>query len=390
MQTVNKRGAVWRLSAVTLALWFALYSYPTYLTPFADSLGASSTMAGLVAGSYGLAMMLCRIPIGIWADRIGRRKPFVIAGAALVTAAALGMAVATRPWTVLLFRTLSGVGVSTWVCYTVLYNSYYPPEKSGIAISNANLLSTAGRFAAGLGGAAAAALCGMRGAFWIAAAVGAVGLLFSFGVKEERLTREPMRLRQLLQVLRQPGLLFAGLISASGQLLCYGTGLSFLSNIAARVGATDFQIGLLGTVNAVGSFLGLLLLPRVFRRFLSEKLVLIVSTLFSMLGCVLYPEARNVCIIYALQLLTGITTGGTMSMLMEMAVRGVPEEMRATAMGAYQALYAAGILLGPVATGVLIDLLGYAGAFRGVCVFGVISIASVLIFYDRVQKYKKR
>ena len=199
-----------------------------------------------------------------------------------------------------------------------------------------------------------------------------------------------MRFRQLLQVLRRPWLLFVGLVSASGQLLSYGTGLSFVSNIAISVGASNFQVGLLGTVNAMGSLLGLFLLPRVFRKFFSEKMVLILSTLFSMLGCFLYPEVSNVALIYLLQVFTGVTTGGTIAMLMSMAVRGVPEEMRATAMGAYQALYAVGILLGPVATGVLIDLLGYAGAFRGVCVFGVISIAAVLIFYDRVQKYKKR
>ena len=386
-KTTEQRGAVWTLSIVTLALWFALYSYTSYLTPFLDLLGASGTMAGLVAGSYGFAMMLCRVPIGIWADRIGRRKPFVIAGSALVAASALGMMVSTRPWAVLLFRTLSGVGVSTWVCYTVLYNSYYPPEKSGIAISNANVLSTIGRLSAGLGGAAAAMFFGMRGAFGIAAVIGAIGLLFSFFVKEERLIREPLRMRQLLKVLGQPWLLFVGLVSASGQLISFGTGLSFVSNIAVSVGASDFQVGLLGAVSALGSFLGLLLLPRVFRRFFSEKMVLILSTLFSMLSCFLYPEATNIYVIFLLQIFTGIATGGTTAMLMSMAVRGVPEEMRATAMGAYQAVYAIGILLGPVVTGAMIDWFGMTGAFRGVSAFGALTVIAVLIFYDRLKQY---
>ena len=46
-------------------------------------------MVGLVVGSYGLIQMLLRIPLGIWSDRIGKRKVFITIGVLLALGSSL-------------------------------------------------------------------------------------------------------------------------------------------------------------------------------------------------------------------------------------------------------------------------------------------------------------
>ncbi len=382
----TRRRAIGILSLVTFAYWFALYAYSSYLTPYLAELGASGAMSGLVIGSYGLAMLVCRFPIGLLADRIGRRKPFIVAGAALTLVSALGMALARSAGAMLFFRTLSGIGVSTWVCYTVLFSSYYPAGKSSLALANANLLSNAGRLVAGIAGAAATAWLGMRGSFWCAAAAGALGLICSFFVKEERIcTGQGARFRELFEVIRTPSLLFAGLITAVFSLISYATGLSFVSNLAVQIGATDFQIGLLGSINALGGMVGLYLTPRVFERILPEKQLIIAAMACSIVGCFLFPLAGSIGWIYLIQIFVGVTSFGLNSTLMNMAVRQIPEQKKSSAMGAYQAIYAIGILIGPTVMGAFVDAFGYLWAFRCITIFGFVGIAATLLCYDRTQ-----
>lgn len=53
-----------------------------------------------------------------------------------------------------------------------------------------------------------------------------------------------------------------------------------------------------------------------------------------------------------------------------MSIETVPQDMRATTMGAYQALYGLGIFGGPLATGFFNDWLGLSDMnFSFVCVF---------------------
>jgi len=77
---VSRREAPALLMAAVACFWGALYLYVPILTPYAETLGASMTLLGLIVSSYGFSQLVLRIPVGIWSDRIGRRKPFIAAG----------------------------------------------------------------------------------------------------------------------------------------------------------------------------------------------------------------------------------------------------------------------------------------------------------------------
>ena len=68
--------------------WFSLYAYVPYVTPYADYLGTSMRLMGLIAGAYGLTQMIIRFPLGIFSDRLRRRKIFVQLGIAFAALSA--------------------------------------------------------------------------------------------------------------------------------------------------------------------------------------------------------------------------------------------------------------------------------------------------------------
>ena len=63
-----------------VVFWMSLYAYVPVLPTYARDVGAPLGMIGLIVGAYGLTQLILRIPIGVWSDRVARRKPFLIGG----------------------------------------------------------------------------------------------------------------------------------------------------------------------------------------------------------------------------------------------------------------------------------------------------------------------
>lgn len=380
----NKRD-ITVFHVVNILYWLSLYTYTPYISPLSASTGATATEIGIIAGSYGLAMLCCRIPLGIWSDRIRRRKVFVMAGSLCTFFAALGMGISTTPVMMFMFRMLSGVGASTWVCSSILFNSYFPADKSNKAIAAANLTSSIGRCIAGAVGAAAAAWLNIRSAFLAGATAGLFAFIGSTFLRESKIITRPIRFVDLLVLLRDPRLLFAGVGCALHQMTCYATGFSFASDLAKNIGASTFQIGLLGMMLALGAVIGTFLLPRYLSVRMAEKKILLICLLATGCTCVAFPFAGTIFTLFAIQLCSGLIAGILGAIFMAMSIRRVHDELKATAMGIYQALYAGGILLGPAVTGILIDKLGYIQAFMAMGVIAIVDAGLILLFYDMLK-----
>ena len=384
---VSKK-TIFTFTLVTLLYWFALYSYSSYITPMADSLGASAVMSGLIASAYGFAMMIFRIPIGILSDRLNKRKLFVQLGSLLICLSGLGLSLAKTPFVMLMSRTLAGIGVSTWVSITVLYNSYFPPEESQKALSDINLLSKVGSFAAGFAGAAVAAwLATMRGAFYVSFIAGLVGFVLSFFIHENKaVDKEPLTFRELLPVFKSKSVLFAGISCGLFQLMLYATGMSFASNLAYNVGANDFQVGILNTIMSAGGMISGFLLPRFFIKIIDEKALLIISNLVAGVCCVLFPFTSNVYTIFAIEFASGFVSSFGLALYMALAVRNIPEAKKSSAMGVYQAIYALGVFAGPAISGMFIQQFGYTVAFLLIGMFALVNILVQLLCYTKAMQ----
>lgn len=77
------RRVQWLFIAVTLCYWCSMYTYVPILSPYLEDIRFNYALIGIVLGSYGFMQLVVRFPLGLWSDRLGRRKPFVLLGFAI-------------------------------------------------------------------------------------------------------------------------------------------------------------------------------------------------------------------------------------------------------------------------------------------------------------------
>jgi len=354
--------------------WSALYVYAPILSVYADSLGASFTTVGIVVGAYGFVQMFLRIPLGIWSDSLGRRLPFLYAGHFFNFLGCLGLAMAPSAAYLVVFRGVLGISASTWVAFTVLYASYLPPDETPKAmgvVSAINGISLT--IAIGLGGLIAQ-FWGMESTFYVGAVLAVIGIVATTPIKEKRKIQRPPTFQKIRSVMSNPTLVITGSIAALNQYAFWASTLSFIPLYADSRGASKSALGFLGVIVLIPYTLASLVNHRVARR-LGENRAVFGGILVTATMTFVVPLIANVPLLAISQGVSGFGRGMVYPLLMGLSIRGTPDEDRATAMGAFQAIYAVGMFLGPSTSGVFADLFGISGAFM---VAGGISAISAL------------
>ncbi len=65
---------------VAFLYWTSLYLYVPTLPVYIEAKAQNLALVGGVLAMYGLWQMIVRLPLGIAADWLGRRKPFILVG----------------------------------------------------------------------------------------------------------------------------------------------------------------------------------------------------------------------------------------------------------------------------------------------------------------------
>lgn len=371
---------------VTGLFWFSLYTYVPTLSTYAKSLGASYKLVGLIIGSYGFTQMLLRIPLGILSDRMNKRRIFITFGVVLCFVSALGMWYFNDPIFLLVFRSVSGAAAAAWVPFTVLFSSYYKSEEAPKAIGFISSITSIGQMAAIFLGGAAAQMLSPRAPFLLAFIGAAAAIALSFGIKENRsINREPLKFVALLSVARNPGLLLLSILCIFTQYMTFATMYGFTPVAAKQLGAADFQLGLLTTLSTMPGIFGAILSGSVFAKYLGEKKTLIYGFLLSTLACTAIPFIQSLPLLYISQMAGGFALGTLFPLLMGMCIKNVQEQMRATAMGFFQAIYGIGMFMGPTVVGILSDTAGLAWGFWTT---GMVGLAAMFITMAFLGKRK--
>ena len=368
----DRRSAAF-LALVTFFFWASLYVYVPILAVYAQSLGASLSMVGLVVGAYGISQLLLRIPLGIQSDRHGRRLPYVAAALLVAAAGALGLALAPDPWTLFLARGLTGVAASGWVVFSVLFAGYFPRAQVPRAIGLINFVSGLAHMAATLLGGVVAEGLGWGPTFLTGALLAVLGLACLLPVRERATPREQVPgAAEIWRVATVPGLLVVSALSILTQYTTYSTTFGFTTVYAAGIGASKADLGLLTTLFFGAFTVGSLATGPLMERFGSRGTLALGMALLG-LPTLLTPFTGALGPLAAVQVVTGIGRGVTQPALMALAIQDADPAGRATAMGGYHALYAIGMFAGPPASGAIADAVGLPGVFvvaGAVCLAG--------------------
>ncbi|MFP4200352.1 MAG: MFS transporter [Clostridia bacterium] len=368
-----KRHRIYLFCMVTSLYWFSLYAYVPTLPGYAESMGASYQMVGLIIGSYGFTQMILRIPLGILSDGLNRRRPFVIGGLRVAVVAALGMWMYPNPSMLLVFRGMTGVAAATWVAYTVLFSSYFPPEEAPRAIGYISAFNAVGQMAGMMLGGTAAQHFGQGVPFLVAMAGGIVGLVLSFGIVEQRSHREPGNVADFLSVGKDRGLLMVSFLAILVQIITFSTVYGFTPIAAERIGASSFGVGLLATLSTLPRVIAAPLSGAVFAPRFGDRRTIAFSFLVLALSCGLIPFIHYLPWLYITQVIGGFATGLILPLLMGLSIKTVPDGRRASAMGFFQAIYGLGMFAGPVFVGAVSDALQLSWGFWLVGAIGLLA-----------------
>ncbi|SEN35553.1 MFS transporter [Paenibacillus sp. OV219] len=355
---------------VTLLYWSTLYVYVPILTPFMTSRGFADMLIGVVLGSYGFIQMLVRFPLGLYSDKLHKRKPFLMLG---MISGAISCLLFTIPgswlWP-LAGRMMSGVCASAWVAFTVLYAAYFASSEATKAMSNISFMTVSGQL---IGMTLSGWLAGeysYNAAFKAGIFLGIAGLLLAFAVKEPRegVTRPPISMQHLREVVRTRSLVQVSTLSILAHCVLFITMFGFTPLKATSLGASNSELTLIVIAFMVPHAATSLITGRWLAPKFGSWNVIAVGYALSGIFTVAIAFSPSLGWLAATQALNGLAQGMHMPLLLGLAIQPFASSKRATAMGFYQAVYSVGMFAGPFLAGFINDAFGRDyGFYLGGC-----------------------
>jgi predicted MFS family arabinose efflux permease len=276
-------------------------------------------------------------------------------------------------------RFVSGISACSWVTFTVLYASYYPPDQTARAMGHIAFCNGISIMAASFLGGWLADHYGWLAPFWASAAFGLTGALLSFFLKDPvDASRVRPTLRASIDIVKHPTLIWASVVAALGMYTVFTSTFGFLPNYAVTLGASKTQLGLLSTITLFFSSFAGLSVSRYTLPYFGPRRSIVLSYGIVTLITAAIPHTTSIYQLFALQAFSGIARGTAYPILMSLSINGLPDRNKATAMGFFQAVYSAGMFLGPVVAGQIGGWLGYTMLFTSsACVAAVSTLAAL-------------
>jgi multidrug resistance protein len=147
---------------------------------YAKSFEVSFAIASLAITVYAFGRFIADIPVGVAADRLGRR-PIMLAGCIITTAMAVANANAPNFASFLVFRFLQGVGSSMWITSrATLLADILKPEERGRIMGYFQAFMLIGQSAGPSFGGWIATIYGLTAPFYFYAATGLITTILTF------------------------------------------------------------------------------------------------------------------------------------------------------------------------------------------------------------------
>lgn len=357
--------------------WIALYLYmptlPTYVKSKTDNLA----LVGIVLSMYGLGQAMVRLPVGITADWLGRRKPFILAGFALAGLGAWVMGTASEVGGLLAGRAITGLAAGTWTPLVALFSALLPPQEAVRASALLTLVGSVGRLLATSVTGSLNEVGGHSLAFFLAAASAALAILMMVPSREDHRNRRRPTPRSVTSLITRRDVFLPSVLSMVAQHANWAATFGFVPILARDLGATDVSQSMLLSMNTVLFIMGNLVATAFVRRVGPRPLVCFGFVLLSA-GIGAAALAVSLPLVFVAQCCVGLAQGVGHPVLMGLSIRYVSDGERTTAMGLHQSVYAIGMFSGPAVSGIIADAMGIRpmlGMTAFVCLlFGVIGV----------------
>jgi len=362
---------------------------------YAKTFDVSFTLVSLAISMYAFGRFLADLPVGLVADRFGR-KPLMVVGTLLLTVTAFMNALARNFWEFLFYRLVQGVGSSMWMTSrTTLLADILKPEERGRIMSYFQAFMLLGSSAGPTIGGLVATWWGIRAPFYFYALTGLISsILTLIWIKEPEGVRErhagdshfsPQAVRRLLS-------------NRSYSMACLATFTVFFMRTGIRGTMiplyADGVLGLdessIGTVISYATIMNLLMAIPVGHAidYFGRKPPIIASLVLTALSSFVFPQTSDYFQISLAAVLLGIGTSGAGQAPLALATDATINEPHGLSMGLYRLFGDVGFVVGPIILGMIAD--GYGLRMPFYFMTGLILVSAVLLQVFARETYSRR
>lgn len=330
---------------------------------FALQLGADVASVGLTLSSFALARLLLNVPLGIAADRHGRRA-LLVGGPLLGAAGMVGSGLAEGVPELLVWRGVAGAGSAMYMtaAQTYLTDISTPQNRARVLATNQGALLLGVSIGPAIGGVLGEGF-GLAAPFHVVGAAGVLTAAYAFlRLPETRpggargAAEEPAPGVSWRDVVGSRDFAAVSFVTAAVFLTRAGGRMTLLPLLAAaRYGYSAGELGALFTAMALINLIGLAPAAQVADRF-GRKWAIVPSGLVVSSGLALMAAdaGQPLFLLAALTLAVGSSVAGPAPAAYAADI--APPAARGLAMGLYRTAGDAGMVIGPYALGAIADL----------------------------------
>jgi len=364
-----ERADLWAVSGSTVIVMLGQGIIAPVLPLYAADFGVSLTMIGVVLSAFALARMVLNTPLGLVADRKGRR-PLLVGGPVVLAIGMAGSGFAPNVGVLIGWRFVSGVGSAMYMTGAMIYLADIagPEQRARYLGINQAAVQLGVSIGPAIGGLISEAF-GLRSPFYFVAGSAALAGLYAwFRLAETRPERPPQTDRGYRRgagrsLLRSPGFVPVSLV-ALAVFLTRGTARGSLVPLMGWevFGMSPGKLGLL--LSAMSAVNLALLLPAAWiaDRF-GRRIAIIPSLVGTAVALVLFGLADSLPPFLVAAGVLALASSGSGPAPAAFAADTAPDEMRGLAFGIYRTAADFGLLIGPPLLGAIADAAGFGPAF---------------------------
>ena len=370
---------------IIILFWFAQYVYVPYQTPFLTAINVASSFIGIVVGAYGFSQMLLRIPLGMLADWHLNHKLLITLGTLLAGLASIMRVLFPSGIGFLLGNIFSGIASSTWLSFMV----YFLKLRSDVSkVENMGILVMANNLGMLLGFVVSSLFyekIAMKGLCILGVLAGILACIMTITLPTFQFSYSSGKnsFINLINVFKNKTLLICGVLAFIQQGIQMATTMSFTSQVIKEINAPSYAEGLSSIIYMCSAVLFARITSSKYIAKFSDRSILIVSYILLALYCFAIPLARQIYLIYLLQVIPGVGTGILFAILNAAAISNVPQKALSTATGVFQSIYALGMTLFPIFAGQLRAQYSMTISFIVMGILALIGNCIVIIFWQK-------
>lgn len=372
------------LFIIMILYWFSLYTYIPFQVPYLYALNVTPSIVGIILGLYGASQMILRFPFGIISDYFGKYKIFIVLGSLLSAVSCIIKIVYPSANGFLIGNILTGVAASTWLMYMVLYYSYFDRSKEHMAASKCLVANVIGMFLGFLFATIFYQKFGMNLMLIAAAFAAFAATILALFLKEEKREKKN-NIKDLILVIKNRRLLFFSVLSIIEQGIHMAASVSFTLNRIKELGGASYLVGIASLLNMFFAIVSAYIASTSFASKRGSKFYVPFSFVLLGLYCVAVILTKNIFVIVASQILSGLSIGMLASYLTSEALIEIDRDKKSSAMGFYQTAYSIGIFIYPIITGKIVEMYSIEMAYIFLTASAVICAFIALLYYKKVK-----